>query len=166
VKKFVRVVSRAYYVFLFGLTTISASLLFLMASVNTFDILQRKIAGISIIGLNSAISIGLMFIVFLALADTEVQGRHVSITILASRIPPKALAILQSILFFLCFTWAGYLAYAISLDVAYTMKTTSVWSSELLFPKWIVRLVIPIGLGLIATQFLIESIEKIRYFLR
>ena len=141
---------------------IAGVLTLVVALVIVFEVLKRAFMGKAMAWVVDATGYSLVFITFLAAAWILKHRGHVSVDILVDHLSPKtrravsiatsATGAFLSAMFF----WASL---QITLDA---IRLNQVHVSSVIFPKWPILIIMPIGSLLLAAQFIRETISYIR----
>jgi TRAP-type C4-dicarboxylate transport system permease small subunit len=135
--------------------------MFGMTLLITADILGRSLLGKSTLVAAELSGYALVAIVCLALAYTQRSGGHIEITLLTRQLPQKMQELLKlatlslSVAFMIWFTYAT----CIPVILKYSQHVRSI--TFLATPMWIPYLLIPIGLGMMTLELLVELMSKL-----
>jgi TRAP-type C4-dicarboxylate transport system permease small subunit len=91
---------------------VSMVVIFLIASIVFLDIMLRLTVGISILGTYEITEMGMIVVIFGALAHTQVSKGHVRVTMLVEKLPRGAQRVLEGLLQLLSASACGCMAYA------------------------------------------------------
>lgn len=138
----------------------------LMLLINS-DVLGRNLLGAPVRGVTELVSLSIVGIVFLQLADTLHSGRFTRAEVLLERLKrsrPAAAALLQA-----AFHAVGALLMAVILWAAWTPLVESVRIREYVgaigdftAPVWPVRLIMLVGLGVTLLTFVLLALADLR----
>ncbi len=125
----------------------------------SFDVVMRKITGISIVWVTEISEYSLLWITFLGSAWLLSEGGHVNVDIIVTRLNKTAR---KTVDFIMSIIGAAInliiTIYGIQLCISFCSR--GVPSVEMLgIPRWIVLLVIPLGCALLTIQFVIQAIN-------
>lgn len=104
---------------------------------------------------------GLVAIVFLGAAATQRSGDHIRVTIIADLLPAgiqralRTTTLLVALVYFLWLTWATMLPVLQNLEFGSTSIT------PLHTPLWIPTLLVPLGLGIMAIQLIVDVLREL-----
>lgn len=122
--------------------------------VMTFDVARRYLFNAPLVWAYDVISIYLLAaIVFLALADTQRAGHHISVNLVFRRFgrkPRHVMRLIGTVLaafFFLILAWRG------ALIAHRKFVRGEVIDGLILWPTWIAAILVPIGAGLLFLRF-------------
>ena len=143
------------------LNVISSIAIFLMALLVTADVVGRFVFNNPIAGTTELVRSALVAIVFLALAYTLRQGRHVRTTVILQRLSPVGVETVNIV---------ASLIGAVMFAVMCRYSWDAAWSGWLIreyegvqlhVPLYPVRFIVILGSGLVCLQFLINLLRSV-----
>lgn len=143
-----------------GLSAIAGIAIVVMMLTMLSDGVARKIFG-SLPGAFETSKVLMVVIAFLPQAYTQLNRRHVSIDLFLNRIPPKRAYIFNAIGALLGAGFFGLLTWLTWREAWHSTVIREFWMAEINYPIWPFRWMLPIGIGLLAIQFLRTGIEEI-----
>lgn len=126
------------------------------------DLISRSLFGVAIYGMSETGIMLLVLIVFLALPVAQVRKEHFYVGVLDSVFPARVLKRvwifrdLTSALISGTFAW-----YAISGAIASTKRLEQSYA-VVEFPVWPAKILVAVGLTLLAMQFLVDALGRLR----
>ena len=137
-------------------------LLVVMVVIVTYEVIMRYVFNAPTIWVHETGMFILVGMGFLAGANTFLHGEHVNVDILRKRIPPRAGAIIDLVVWLFFFLFCGIMLWQGSLlfwsALKFGQQTESAFASYL----WPVKLTIPIGAALILLQGLSRYVRTFR----
>ena len=141
---------------------LTALILFLLMMLVVVGVVMRYFLNQPLLIVDEFSGYMLATVTFLGLGYTLRAGGHVSVEVVISRLPRRALSWLDpvtSVIGLLYVSWFAWLAYKLVLD-SYTIGTT--YPSTLHTPLYIPQSVLPVGLALLGIQIVVEFLRKVK----
>jgi TRAP-type transport system small permease protein len=128
----------------------------------TLDVASRNFRGRSISGITDRTEAVLVFVVFLALAYTQVRKEHVAVEAVVNRLGPVPRRIVNVLAFVIALAGAGFLAYAATrLAIRqYGIRETRIGIAEIAI--WPSRIAAAVGLWMWSLQYFSEGLTAAR----
>jgi len=147
------------------LNLVGASLLFLLVLIVTADVISRKLFAAPIKGGLEISQIGLLLVVFFAIAHTQAERGHVASDILSKRFPPRAWEIIDSVIGLVVLAVFGLLIYA---GVNYSIETWHSGSKTTMLgiPLFPFRFAIGFGLFVLWLVLLVQWLHPLYQVLK
>ena len=138
-----------------------AACIFLMMLLITIDVVGRNL------GTSTKVSFevsGYMLIAvsFLGLALTQRKGKHIQINILVSRLSQRRQKQLQVVALSVTLVFIGWFTWVTFGNAILAYSVGNVTMTPLHTPLWIPYLLVPIGLGMLAVQLVVDLINSLR----
>lgn len=140
-----------------GLNRIAGMILFLMMLLTLADVLLRKLWSQGILGGLELSEFMMAALVFCSLAQAEIEDRHVSVDLIAGRIPARAGKLWTALLQGLSALLMGAIAVS-SFLYALTIQTASEISPDLGLPRYPLILVAALGCALLCLVMLLRCL--------
>ena len=133
---------------------------FLMTLLITVDVIGRAFGMPTYVAVEMS-GYMLIGIVFLGLAYTMRKGKHIKITLLTDRFPPRMRQLLEIAALFVALVFIGWFAWSTfgPAKVNFVLKITSL--TIVGTPLWIPYGFIAVGLGMLAVELMAELIREI-----
>jgi TRAP-type transport system small permease protein len=131
-----------------GLNRVAAGILFFMMLLTLIDVLLRKFLNQGILGGLELTEFMLVGLVFCALAQAEIEGRHVRVDLFARRDPTRSGKYLTAFIQLLSAAMMGAISVS-SLLYALTMHTAGEVSLDLGIPRYLMILIAALGCALL-----------------
>lgn len=140
---------------------LSSIALFLMMAMVTIDALTRYVIKVTLPDVYHFSELYLMpAIFFLALANTQKLGGNVAVELLENRLPSGLLKSVKRVSLLLAAVIAGLAAYAAFPMAWQHIADWRVTGGEVPWPTGLSRMIVPIGLGLLALRLLLQVISS------
>jgi TRAP-type C4-dicarboxylate transport system permease small subunit len=139
-----------------GLNRIAGAILFMMMLLTLIDVLLRKLWSQGILGGLELSEFMLVGMVFCALAQAEIEDRHVHVDLIAGRNPGRAGKHLTAFVQFLSALMMGAISVS-SFLYALSIRTAEEVSLDLGIPRYPLILVATLGCALLGFVMLIRS---------
>ncbi|MCB2141222.1 TRAP transporter small permease [bacterium] len=136
---------------------VSATIAIIMMLIVVSDVMIRTITGQGISGSVQMIELGMLAVVFFAIANTQKLGEHVSVELIITKLPLKCQKILAIIMLLIYMTFTCVLTY-----YTFTRANESrvqgevMWMGVEVIPQWPFRYIIPVGLFLLFLRLIDE----------
>jgi TRAP-type C4-dicarboxylate transport system permease small subunit len=124
---------------------VSAILCGALAVLLVVEVLLRGTGLSSIRGLFEIAELGLVMIVFLGLANSEVTGTHVRVTLLTDRLRPAVAARVRGVALLLAALFIGWMAWELSGRALESFASGEFRTGLLNFPVWPSRTFVAVG---------------------
>lgn len=144
-----------------GAIVAGAALIWVMVAV-TLDVASRNFRGRSITGVTDRTEAVLVFVVFLALAYTQVRKEHVSVEAVVNRTGPGTRKVLNVLAFALALVVAAGLAWATTRLAIRQFGIREARIGIAQVPIWPSRIAAAVGLWMWALQYLSEGFARVR----
>lgn len=144
------------------LMTMVGMLILAITFIVIVDISGRTLAAKPLIGAVDISRLLLSFILFLGLSYALRRGAHVRVTILYNRFSPRALSVIEILVFLGGFALLSLLAYC-SWDLFWdSWLVRETMRSPIDLPRWLAKLALFAGSTLFAAQFAFDLVGHIR----
>lgn len=128
----------------------------------TLDVASRNFRGRSITGTTDRVEVVLAFVVFLALAYTQVRKEHVAVEAVVNRTSPRTRKVLNVLAFFLALVGTGILAYAATRLAIRSFGIREARIGILGVALWPSRIGAAVGLWMWFLQYFSEGLTRAR----
>jgi TRAP-type C4-dicarboxylate transport system permease small subunit len=135
---------------------ISMAAIFLVASIMFLDIALRLTVGTSILGTYEITEMGMIAVIFGALAYTQVLKGHVRVTMLVEKLPRGAQRILEGLLLFLTASVCGGTSYAGFVQAA-VYRSKGATTAVLKMPYYPFAYFMAAGMALFTVALLLDA---------
>ncbi|TQL46763.1 TRAP-type mannitol/chloroaromatic compound transport system permease small subunit [Homoserinimonas aerilata] len=136
----------------------SAVLCGALALLLTAEVVMRGTSGTSIRGLFEIAELGLVMTVFLGLAQSEVNGTHVRVTLLTDRLSPAAANRMRGIALILATVFLAWMGFEL-VERALQSFTVGEYRTGLLnFPVWPSRAFVAVGTVFLALVLFVKGL--------
>ena len=136
---------------------IASVVLFLLMILTILDVFLRKVFSKSILGTVEMTEFLLVFVIFFALAITEIKNGHVKVDLVMSRFGERAQGIMDMITQLICFILTVVITWS-TLIYSEKMRLSHEVSQDLWLPVFPVIYVVALGCALLALTLLIKFI--------
>jgi TRAP-type C4-dicarboxylate transport system permease small subunit len=155
-KALVLTVSEYYRYFVTGLAVISCLTIAIMMFSTTIDTVMRYLFNSPIPGVFELNEVILVVCVFMGLAWCQVERGHIRVTIVLVRLAPKKALLLDIIVWIVALSFVLILAQQTWHDAVYAYSIKMFRWGKIQMPIWWARALVPIGLWLLAIQFILD----------
>jgi TRAP-type C4-dicarboxylate transport system permease small subunit len=155
-KALVLTVNEYYRYFVTGLAVISCLTIAIMMFSTTIDTVMRYVFNSPIPGIFELNEVILVVCVFMGLAWCQIQRGHIRVTILLVRLTSKKALLLDIMVWLVALAFVLILAQQTWHDAVYAYSIKMFRWGKIQMPIWWARALVPIGLWLLAVQFILD----------
>lgn len=130
------------------LTVVAGVILFGLAALTVADVISRNLRGQSILGAVEISALLLVAVAFLGLAAAEIDGQHVSVSLLDDRLGRRARMVTSAVRALLLAVLGIVLVYAMFDVVGSALDRGETTNDILRLPTWPAKLVVLLSFGL------------------
>ncbi len=142
-----------------ALAAVGAVVMAALILLQVLDVVFRNATGASVVrGVTEYISVGVVLVVFLAMAHAEREGVHVRTPILVSRLPHRLGVVLRGVALAVAALVVWALAYVTLGRALESFDTGEVFSGIARVPVWPARFAVPLGAFLLGVELLARAV--------
>jgi TRAP-type C4-dicarboxylate transport system permease small subunit len=136
-----------------ALAVVASVTIMIMIVLMLSDGISRKAIG-SIPGAYETSKMLILAITYLPQGYVQMRRRHISISFVIARLSKRAQAVLNGIAAFLGFGFFALLTWLTCQEAWISTLHREFWMADINYPVWPFRWLVPLGVGLLAAQFL------------
>lgn len=145
------------------LAWLAALLLFAFLLLNTADVVARTLDVTRVRGVIEYTEVGLVLVVFLALAPAFASRMHISVDLVTARLPPRVAAGVEAAGLAVCSGLVAWWTYAATLVAIDSTRRGEYRFGLVEVPVWPARIVVPIGVGCLLAYLLVRVVRLTRF---
>lgn len=138
------------------LAWLAAALLFAFLVLNTADVVSRTLDVTRVRGVIEYTEIGLVLVVFLALAPAFASRMHISVDVVTARLPPRIAAGVEAAGLAVCSGLVAWWTYAATLVAIDSTRSGEYRFGLVEVPVWPARIVVPVGVGCLLAYLVVR----------
>jgi len=152
---------KGVYSFSNFLNIIASIVLFLMMFLTVTDVFLRKVFAKSILGTVEITEFMMLIIVFFALAQAEIEDKHVKVHLIVSRLKEKNQHLINMFTQIFCFI-LFIIAMLSAISYAFKMKASGEVSQDLWIPLYPFIYVVVVGCAIVSIVLLVKLLKAMR----
>ena len=142
--------------------TIGALALGIMAFVLGIGIISRYVLNQPIPGVYDIVQLSMVWVVFLSLAYTQRERRHIQVGILTSRLPRTTRISLEIGAYFIGFVFFAVMSWQTWLAAVQSFQIREYWPGLLRTPIYPSKMALFVGVALLSLRFVLDIVDGIQ----